>query len=81
MNIEINSTMLLLIFAAIVVFYLCTQKQENRENWTMLAGAPQQWEKLPRKKYICDTGFNDDECKFSAINCLQNPNSAFYMNE
>jgi hypothetical protein len=81
MNIELNSTMLLAVLIAVIIYYLCmTQKKERKEKWTLLAGAQQKWGELPREPEICDTGFYEDECKFSAVNCLNNPNSAFYNN-
>ncbi len=82
MNIELNNTTLLLLLLAIVVIYLYVfRTNDNNEHWTLLAGAQQNWEKLQREENICDTGFSDEECKYSAINCLKNPNSEFYMNE
>jgi hypothetical protein len=81
MNIELNSIMVLAVLIVMIIYYLCTtQKKEKREKWTLLAGAPQKWSKLPRESAICDTGFYDDECKFSAVNCINNQNSAFYDN-
>jgi hypothetical protein len=81
MNIELNSKLVLAILIVVVVLYLYKTQREKSENWTLLAGGQQKWDELPREPSICDTGFSDDECKFSAINCLKNPNSAFYDNE
>jgi hypothetical protein len=81
MNIEINSTLVLAILMAVIICYLFMTSKKEQENWTLLEGGSQKWDELPRESSICDTGFYDDECKFSAVNCLKNPNSAFYNNE
>lgn len=82
MNIEMNRTIVFAILIAIIVFYLYTmqKRKQEHENWTLMSGGDQMWEEMPRDTSICDTGFDDDGCKFSAVNCLKNPNSIFYNN-
>ena len=84
LNIELdNKTILTIIVVLVFLFWIYTESTKIKENWTMLAGAPQEWGPLdyPRNKNRCDTDYNDEECKYSAINCLNNPNSNFYKNE
>lgn len=76
MKVEIdNTTMGVIIVVLIVVFY-CWIK--NQEKWTQIAGGEQEWKPMIGDPVICDTGFNDDQCKYSAINCLNNPHSSLY---
>lgn len=78
MNIEFDTQTVLTILLVLAVLYWFVQQ---REKWTLLGGAEQKWAQLPREAVICDTGYNDEECKFSAVNCLDNPHSYFYKNE
>ncbi len=78
MNIELDTKTVLIILIVLAVLYWCMRQKEN---WTLLGGAEQKWAELPREDVICDTGYNDEECKFSAVNCLKNPHSYFYRNE
>lgn len=82
MNIDLDqNTILTIIIVLVVLYWVYTQKCQQ-EKWTMLAGAPQQWgpQDWPSEKRRCDADYNDDECKFSSVNCVNNPNSYFYQN-
>jgi hypothetical protein len=78
MNIELDNTTLLIAVLLLAVAYFCLYGR--KEKWTLLEGGQQEWQVLPRNENVCDTGFDDDSCKYSAINCLKNPNSALYDN-
>ena len=84
LNIDLDEkTILAIVVVLVILYWVYTQRTEKKEKCTMLAGAPQEWGPLdyPREESRCDTDYNDDECKFSAINCVNNPNSYFYQNE
>ncbi len=78
MNSESYSVIVLAILIGIILYYLC--KKQKEEKWTLLNGSQQEWEEPERESIVCDTGFYDDECKFSAVNCAHNENSYFYNN-
>jgi hypothetical protein len=80
MNIDLDTnTIIIIVVVLFALYYIYTEKSKKKENWTLLAGAPQEWRyDLPRNPTRCDTGYNDEACKFSAINCLNNPHSYFY---
>jgi hypothetical protein len=80
MDIEFNCINLLIIVLILVGAYLFFCDGKKTEGWTMVEGGEQTWKQLPRDMNVCDTGFEDEECKFNAINCLQNKNSLFYEN-
>jgi hypothetical protein len=78
MNIELDNTTLFALVIFMVVLYLMTAEQQNKEKWTLLGGAEQKWKNLKRDNNICDTDYDDENCKFSTSNCLENPNSALW---
>lgn len=76
MEFEIDNTTLVVVILVLIVIFVCWSNKS--ENWTHLGGAPQKWRKIPREETRCDTGFNDDICKYTAINCLNNQHSSLY---
>lgn len=74
-----KKTILTIVAVLIFLYFIYSERATKAEKWTLLKGAPQKWKyDFIRDPSICDTGYNDQECKFSAVNCLNNPNSYFY---
>jgi hypothetical protein len=81
LDINLDENTVLTVIVVLVVLYLVYKKK--MEKWTMLAGAPQKWGPLdyPAEPTRCDADFDDEKCKYAAVNCMNNPHSYFYMNE
>jgi hypothetical protein len=73
-----TNTILVAIVVLAVLYWVYTQRAEK---WTSVKGVPLDLAPLPRDRIVCDTGYNDDSCKFTAVNCFGNPHSYWYQNE
>ncbi len=81
LDINLDEKTVLAIIVVLVALYLVYKNR--KEKWTMLEGAPQKWGPLdyPAEPTRCDSDYNDEQCKYSSVNCMKNPHSYFYMNE
>jgi hypothetical protein len=79
MKFEINNTTLGIIIFVLFIVLICSSNKN--ENWTHVNGASQEWININRDKLRCDTGFNDEKCKYNAVNCLNNQGSLMYNND
>lgn len=76
MNIEIKEEHVFILILLVILFITMKKSCKKQENWTqdgLIGNSPYiQWKEMPRKHNVCDTEFDDANCKYSAINCLHN---------
>lgn len=70
-----NNLLIIIAIVVLFVFFMCNRKENL---YGSIVGEKQIVYKDPKDNRVCYTDYNDENCKFVAINCVNNEESLLY---